>query len=128
LVFIKLELKKGDHLISDNFYWRGIEPGNYQALKSIPVITIDEKTELLNEQDQWVAITTLKNNTPTPALMIRLNITGDKTGERILPAFYSDNYFSLLPGESKKVITRVKKEDSRGENPRVLITGFNLNM
>ena len=29
--FIKLTLTEGDKTISENFYWRGLEDGNYQA-------------------------------------------------------------------------------------------------
>ena len=46
------------------------------------------------------------NQSELPALMIRLNLLNSKTGEQILPAFYEDNYFSLLGGESKTVSVR----------------------
>jgi len=59
-------------------------------------------------------------------LMIRLKVSGEESGERILPALYSDNYISLMPGESKSVRMSVKTEDSRGEKPMVEISGFNL--
>jgi hypothetical protein len=34
---------------------------------------------------------------------VRLSLRDAKTKQRILPAYYSDNYFSLLPGESREV-------------------------
>ena len=46
---------------------------------------------------------TVKNPSSIPALMIRLNLINQKTKEQILPAFYDDNYFSLLGGEEKTV-------------------------
>lgn len=58
--------------------------------------------------------------------MIRLKLQGKKSGERILPAFYEDNYFSLLPGETKTVTTTFKSEDTRGEKPQMAISGFNI--
>lgn len=45
----------------------------------------------------------LENTSSTPALMIRVNVVGEKDGEQFLPVFYSDNYFSLLPGEKKEI-------------------------
>jgi hypothetical protein len=42
-------------------------------------------------------------------------------GQRILPAFYSDNYVSLLPGESKAIEIRYPAE-TKGE-PHVTLTG-----
>jgi len=124
--FIKLTLMKGDHLLSDNFYWRGLEEGNYQALNDMPEVEITSSSVVRRKGDQWILETRLENTTETPALMIRLKVTGDSSGERILPAFFSDNFFSLLPGESKTVRIHVKKEDCRGEKPAVEISGFNL--
>jgi hypothetical protein len=58
--------------------------------------------------------------------MIRLKVVSGKSGERILPVFYEDNYFSLLPGESKEVVIRFKDEDAHGETPRLEVSGFNV--
>ena len=124
--FIKLTLKKGDKLLSDNFYWRGREQGNYRALNDLPQIKLSSKTSVKHEGEDWFLKTTLTNATKTPALMIRLMVAGEKSGERILPALYSDNYISLMPGETKTIKMSVKNEDTRGENPVVVISGFNL--
>ena len=78
--------------------------------------------------DEWKIETRLHNPTEVPALMIRLKIVGEKDGERILPAIYSDNYVSLMPGESKTIAMHVKKADARGMKPVVQVTGFNLTL
>lgn len=124
--FIKLTLRKGDRLLSDNFYWRGVEEGNYQALKTLPVVDLNSGTSAKRKGDQWILETRLENTTRTPALMIRLKVAGNSSGERILPAFFSDNFFSLLPGESKTIRITVNARDCRGEKPVVDISGFNL--
>ncbi|NQU87810.1 MAG: beta-glycosidase, partial [Mariniphaga sp.] len=124
--FIKLSLTEGDKVISDNFYWKGIEEGNFQALNSIPSVDIEAKTTVKADGDKWIIVTELNNTTNHPALMVRLKVAGSKSGERILPALYSDNYISLMPGESKSISMSVKAEDSRGEKPMVEISGFNL--
>ena len=36
------------------------------------------------------------------------------------------NYFSLLPGEKKEVRMSWKDEDTRGNEGKVLITGYNV--
>ena len=124
--FIKLTLMKGDQLLSDNFYWRGVEEGNYQALNELSQVELATESSVTKEGDGWILETKLENRTEVPALMIRLKITGTSSGERILPAFFSDNFFSMLPGESKTIRIRVKKADCRGEKPAVKISGFNL--
>ena len=123
--FIKLTLKEGDKIISDNFYWRGLTDGNYQALNSLPVIKIQNDTKVEKAGENWILTTTMKNTSKTPALMIRLKVVGVKTGERILPVFYSDNYISLMPGESKVITMKLKDEDTLGEKPSVEISGYN---
>ena len=57
--------------------------------------------------------------------MIRLNLKGDD-GEQILPVIYSDNYFHLMPGESRTINIEWKNEDTRGCKPIVEITGMNV--
>jgi hypothetical protein len=124
--FIKLLLKKGDRLLSENFYWRGIEPGNYQALNTLPEVPVETKTTVKREGERWILGTTLKNDSGVPALMIRLKIVDVKTGERILPAVYSDNYVALMPGESRTIDMSVRMEDCRGSKPAVKVSGFNV--
>lgn len=124
--FIKLILKQEDKILSENFYWRGIESGNYQALNELPKVNLETSTSLKRKGDQWLMETVLQNTTDVPILMIRLKITDKTSGERILPALYSDNYISLMPGESKVIHMSVKKEDSRGHKPTVEVSGFNI--
>lgn len=58
-------------------------------------------------------------------MMVRLNLKGSD-GEQILPVIYSDNYFSLMPGEKKIVSIQWKDEDTRGRTAHVDVTGFNV--
>jgi hypothetical protein len=124
--FIKLTLTDGKKVISENFYWRGLEDGNLKALRSLPKIDLNNHTKIVKSGNQWVIVTTFKNESGQPALMIRLKVVGKKTGERMLPVFFSDNYFSLMPGEEKEITMKLKDEDTRGEKPEIVITGFNL--
>ena len=68
---------------------------------------------------------TITNQGQVSAVMLRLNLKGDD-GEQILPVIYSDNYFHLMPGESRTISIEWKAEDVRGCNPIVEITGMNI--
>jgi hypothetical protein len=125
--FIKLTLLKGNETLSDNFYWRGVEDGNYRALRDLPKVHLLTTTESRNEKGRWILTTNLTNNTDKPALMIRLKVSGEKSDERILPVLYSDNYISLMPGEKRVVTMVLYNRDTHGEKPVVEISGFNLN-
>ena len=45
--------------------------------------------------------------------------------EQILPVIYSDNYFTLMPGEQKVVTIEWKAEDGRGQSPVIEVTPIN---
>ena len=48
------------------------------------------------------------------------------SGDRILPALFSDNDVALMPGERRTIRTEVEARDARGEEPRIAIDGFNV--
>ena len=68
---------------------------------------------------------TLENKGYVPALMIRLKVKDSATGDLVLPVWYSDNYFFLMPGESKKV--EVSFESIQGK-PLFLADGLNIGL
>ena len=72
---------------------------------------------------RWLLKTELRNTAAWPALMVRLKAVREKSGDRILPAIYSDNYIALMPGESRVIETEVNEADTRGENPVILVAG-----
>ena len=124
--FIRLRLTRGEELLADNFYWEGKEAGNYKQLLQLPEVKLKADTRISMEDGEWKAAVTLENDTQTPALMIRLNVKGARSGESILPVFYEDNYFSLLPGESKTMTVTFSDADTSGEKPAVSAEGFNV--
>ena len=132
--FIKLNLTDvNETVISDNFYIRGKEYGNHQGLKKLGKAWVKTSFEYEMSSDassihgrEWIGTVTLENKNKVPAVMLRLNLVGRQDGKQILPAFYEDNYFSLMPGEKKTVTIRCYVADSRGNAPKVLVTGYNL--
>ena len=70
--------------------------------------------------------TDLTNPSNEPALMVRVKAVREKSGDRILPAIYSDNYVALMPGEKRAITTELEDADTRGEKPRIAVEGFNV--
>ena len=124
--FIKLTLKQDDNLLSDNFYVRGKESGNFQSLLDLPYINLGNDMMIVREGDEWVLDGVIKNDNEVPALMIRLAVKGDKTACMMAPVMYNDNYFSLMPGESKQIHITLSHADTQGDRPTLEITGFNV--
>jgi hypothetical protein len=65
----------------------------------------------------------IKNTGSAAALMIKLTLTDAATGQRILPAYYSDNYVSLLPGEERTVTVAFAAGNSKSA---IGLRGWNL--
>ena len=114
--YYSLRLKDAEgHQLSDNFYVQGRETDNFKALLDLPEARV---------KTGWDAgVLTLKNVSDVPAMMLRLIALDPGTGERVLPAVYSDNYFHLMPGEERSIA--VSSWD--GVTPvEVAVRGFNL--
>jgi hypothetical protein len=124
--FIRLSLARGDTLISTNFYLRAAKEGDYTAIRQLPKVKLESSTRVERQGARWLLTTSLRNTSTQPALMVRLKVVRDKSGDRILPAIYSDNYIALMPGEGRTLRTEVQHADTRGETPRVVVEGFNV--
>jgi beta-galactosidase/beta-glucuronidase len=124
--FLRLTLTRGADVMSQNFYWRGTEEGNYRALRDLAKVDLTTATTVKRDGDRWLLTTRLENPTKTPALMVHVKVIREKSGDRILPALYSDNYIALMPGEQRVIATEVAQADTRGEAPRVVVDGFNV--
>lgn len=124
--FLRLTLTRGGgEVVSTNFYMRGVEDRNYRAIRNLPPAQVQASTSAKQNGNVWQLTTQIKNTSAYPALMIRLKAVRAKTGDRILPAIYSDNYVTLMPGEQRTITTELYNADTRGEQPRIVIGGFN---
>jgi hypothetical protein len=128
--FIRATLTRSGNVVSTNLYMRGLEENNYRAIRELAKAQVRVQTRATTTPQQqggvWQLTTQLENTSAFPALMVRLKAVREKSGDRILPAIYSDNYVTLMPGERRTITTELKHADTRGENPRIVIGGFNV--
>ncbi len=124
--FLRLRLTRGSEVISDNFYWRGTQLYDYRALRGLPKVKLEAETKVSQNGNTWRLTTELRNTSKSPALMVRLKPVREKTGDRILPVLVSDNYVALMPGEHRTITMELDNADTRGERPRVVVEGFNI--
>ncbi len=115
--FLRLQLMGKNGIVSENLYVMGREENNYRALNTLPSPQLQQTMKVSGTK----AVLTVKNTGNTPAPFLRVNLKG-ADGEQILPVIYSDNYFTLMPGEQKTVTISWKAEDARGQEPIVEIT------
>jgi len=60
------------------------------------------------------------------AFMVHARLIRGKSGDDLTPIFWSDNYFSLLPGEKKTVTARFDSSDLHGATPELVVDGWNV--
>jgi len=119
--FLRLTLSRGSETISSNFYLRGLQEGDLRAIRELPAPHIHAETIAERNGDQWRLTTHLHNLATWPALMVRVKAVRDKSGDRILPAIYSDNYVALMPGETQTINIELNEADTRGEKPTAVV-------
>jgi hypothetical protein len=126
VILVKLELRNATgQLISDNLYWLGATSLLYRQLTRLPTAVVAASATSTRSGDMTRVHVTLQNKGTAAALENKLTLVNASDGTRILPAYYSDNYVSLLPGETREVEIEYPASASNGD-PRVNLRGWNL--
>jgi len=124
MVIIKLELRNASgQLVSDNLYWLGGTNSQYRQLNRLAAATVTANASSTKAEQTVHVRVQLKNTGNDVALENKLTLL-DASGARILPAYYSDNYVSLLPGESKEIDIEYPASAGTGA-AQVAIRGWN---
>ncbi len=129
--FVKLELHDASgKTISDNFYWRALpeHQDDLTALDSLPTATLDAKVVRHDADGKCLLSVTLHNPGKQIALMAHLQLRRKRSGERVLPVYYSGNYVSLVPDESTTITIEAASSDLKGDTPLVVVDGWNIGL
>jgi hypothetical protein len=68
----------------------------------------------------------LRNSTEQIAFFVHAAIVRGEHGEEVLPVRWDDNYFSLVPGETREVSATYAVEDLQGAAPVAEVGGWNV--
>lgn len=105
--FTKLEMSNNEgKVLSENLYWDSRQESwnnMFYGFNELQNVTLDTKCNFTNNLNELKAHITIKNPSNVVAIGLKLNLRDSKTGERLLPAFFSDGYFTLFPGEEKNI-------------------------
>ncbi|HXN97377.1 MAG TPA: beta galactosidase jelly roll domain-containing protein [Candidatus Acidoferrales bacterium] len=144
--FLKLELHDATgKLVSENFYWLSTkadvldwakrsdtvytpqkEFGDLSGLNTLPTVKV-AITKRLDFAGKIPLLTVIaENKSNSVAFMVHPRLTRGKGGEDVTPVFWSDNYFSLLPGEKKSVSVRFDSDEFHGATPELVLEGWNV--
>jgi exo-1,4-beta-D-glucosaminidase len=143
--FLKLQLHDASgKLVSDNFYWLStkLDTMNWRArkdtvytpqkdfadltgLNSLPQVNLETSASFRTEAGQGTVTLKIKNSTSSLAFLVHPRLAKAKDGDDIVPVFWDDNYFSLLPGEEKNVSATYDSTDLK-DTPILTIDGYNI--
>ncbi|HEX6559341.1 MAG TPA: hypothetical protein VF021_07755, partial [Longimicrobiales bacterium] len=142
--FIDLQLLGRDSSVSSNFYWLSTRPdvlnadsttwyvtpvksyADYSALAQLPRAQIRSSVHFTERGPNQVAHVVLTNPGTALAFFVRLQIKAGANGDEVLPVTWTDNYVSLLPGESRAVTAVYRRSDLRGMRPALAVSGWNV--
>mgnify|MGYP000431117413 FL=1 len=135
--FIKLILKdeKGKD-VSSNFYWRsndkyegkttltGPAASGFEDLSKLRTSKVKLAYKVREEGDNYFVDITMRNTSNQIAFFNQLQFLNAKMSP-IRPSFYTDNFFSLTPGEKKTVTIETAKK-KLGEGVILVLKGWNI--
>ncbi len=129
--FLKLALRDASGKpLSENFYWRAQpeHPDDLTDLAKLPTVHLDAQVTSKDDAGKRLVTVTLHNPSANLALMAHLQLRRQKSGERVLPVYYSDNYLSFTPNETKTVTIEADLEAFHGEDALVVLDGWNTDV
>ncbi|WP_447641157.1 MULTISPECIES: glycosyl hydrolase 2 galactose-binding domain-containing protein [Chitinophagaceae] len=100
LVILRLKNQQGQTL-SSNTYW--LAPNeNFQSMNKMEKATLNiRESSVLNMNGKTFRNYRISNTGKVPAFFVNIRLT--ENGEELHPALWSNNYITLLPGESQTI-------------------------
>ena len=135
--FIKLRLyddKKKE--IANTFYWRsndkyegsktltGPTSSGFEDLSKLKQVQLKTQYKVYQENGRHFIKAEIKNTSSTLAFFTQLQLL-DENRMPVRPSFYADNFFSLLPGESKSIVIETAMSDMPAK-PNYVVKGWNV--
>ena len=109
---------------------------DFTPLNKLARVDLDATAEY--EKGGEESITTVMLHNPTSALAFAVHLKVNRPSDRrvsrespgddeILPVLWQDNYFALLPGESRQVTATYRTQESDKSVPTIEVDGWNVN-
>ena len=118
IVRLHLTDSKGNVLSRNDYLMRGQDTENFTSFAGLGKATLKAR-KLAPSKDGKLRFE-VTNSSKTVAMNLKFNLCDPVTGEIILPAYFSDGYFHLLPGE-KRII-----EMHAPSTGNVVVEGYNV--
>jgi hypothetical protein len=100
--FLKLSLWEKGKELTDNIYWLTTRPKDYRGLTGLPRSVPATEASLKRDGDHYRGTVGIRAEKHI-SFFNRIKVFDKKTGRRILPVHYSDNYVTLMPGDRREI-------------------------
>jgi len=129
--FVKLELKDNSgKVLSSNFYWlssNGDEKADFTDLMKLPAADLKvTSSSIKQEGSRYHLLVTIENTGSGLAFAVNPKILKLSSKDPVLPVFWEDNYFSLLPEEKRILQVEFDMKNLDGEKPVLKVDGWNV--
>lgn len=113
--------------LSDNLYWRSMKQTDYTAINALPAPMLKTTVKAVKNSNTVVLRAIIQNDGRSPAIAfaVHAQVKNARTGERVLPAIFSDNYFTLLKGESREITVEVNTAQLGTDDPQLTFEPYN---
>ena len=123
--------------VARSFYWRssdkylgkttltGPAAGGFESLGTMKKTELTTKCMVIQTEGNYKVELMIRNPTNRIAFFTRLQLL-DADQKPVRPSFYSDNFFSLLPGETKHVAIETAILPISGKGYTILVNGWNV--
>jgi len=120
LVRLWIKDQKGKEL-AVNEYWKANESvGHFKAFNDLPLVELQANVSAMQNGLFKIEI---ENKTKQPAIGIKFDLL-DANNQILLPAYFSEGYFTLLPKEKKEIYLEVASQKGMDQ---LKIAGYNVN-
>ncbi len=128
IYFVRLILTDaGGDILSRNFYWLSASAEtDFRGLAKLPAAKLELAYATENKGLDSVTKVLLKNTTERIAFFVHAAILDGRNGDEVIPVRWDDNYFSLVPGESREVKARYATDALKEGSPSVDVGGWNI--
>jgi exo-1,4-beta-D-glucosaminidase len=99
---------------------------DFTLLNSLPGVELSVKHRFEGKAKERLVSVELYNPSDKIAFQVNLNLLKGEKGESLLPVFWDDNYFPLLPKERRVVKGYFEEKDLKGAKPVLNIEGWNV--
>ena len=136
--FIKLRLldEEGQQ-VGSNFYWRsddvyegkktmtGPATSGFETISDLDraSVTVSKMNVRTDDRSNYIDLT-LKNSRKAISFFTQIQWL-DSEGKPVRPSYYTDNFFSMLPGETRKITIETAGRDLPAGEYTLVVKGFN---